>query len=294
MEIKSQMLFKPSDLLWVKNVKRDHGIAWAYYDEGSDQVFKLNFSRTQIKQANLVKPGELILLFQKVDKIKGLPPRTYLTHIVTPIDYTPVQENPELPHDFKWEKEVAVVAKASLNNKIFTHPSVLNFHRPNWGKVCPISLLSEIKSLEEVQKEVWRLFTGQFNNDVLDTIDICANQKLIPYTEEGFLEGREREAFKKHIWRERSPAIINICKARAIEKGVLRCECCNFDFPKFYGEIGQDFIECHHRIPIATGGERKTFPADLALVCSNCHRMLHRKKDDGKYHTIDTLISLIT
>ncbi len=288
------MLFKSSDLLWVKNVKRDNGTDWAYYENSTEQRFKLNFSRTQIKQANLVKPGELILLFQKVDKVAGVSPRTYLTHLVTPIDYSEATENTLLTHDFKWEREVAVIAKASLDKKIFTQANNLSFFKPNWGKVCSISLLSENKSIEEIQNEVWRLFNGQFNNSVLTAIDIDEGEKLNLDSEISFLEGKEREAFRKHVWRERSPAIINICKKRAMEKGNLHCECCDFDFNHFYGSIGFSFIECHHRLPIANGGERKTRIEDLALVCANCHRMLHRKKDDGKYHTIESLKLIIS
>lgn len=292
--IDAQMIFKPTDLLWVKNVKRDNGTDWAYYEDYTDQRFKLNFSRTQIKQANLVKPGELILLFQKVDKVPGITPRTFLTHLVTPIDYSEAIENTLLPHDFKWEREVAVIAKASLDNKIYTHANNLNFFKPNWGKVCSISLLSETKSVREIQDEVWRLFRGQFNNNVLTAIDVEEVDKSNSEYEDSFLEGKEREAFRKHVWRERSPAIINICKTRALERGRLNCECCNFDFHQFYSTIGFNFIECHHKLPIANGGERKTRLEDLALVCANCHRMLHRKKDDGKYHTIESLRLLIS
>jgi 5-methylcytosine-specific restriction enzyme A len=38
-----------------------------------------------------------------------------------------------------------------------------------------------------------------------------------------------------------------------------------------YGQLGEDFIECHHRLPLSTTGERRTRLSDLALVCSNCH-----------------------
>jgi 5-methylcytosine-specific restriction protein A len=35
-------------------------------------------------------------------------------------------------------------------------------------------------------------------------------------------------------------------------------------------------IEAHHILPLAQAGATTTRLADLALVCSNCHRMLHR------------------
>lgn len=60
-------------------------------------------------------------------------------------------------------------------------------------------------------------------------------------------------------------------------KGRLACEVCGFDFSQFYGAVGHGFTEIHHRLPLrAAAGKRRTRLKDLAVVCSNCHRMLHR------------------
>ena len=57
------------------------------------------------------------------------------------------------------------------------------------------------------------------------------------------------------------------------------CMSCGFNFEKFYGEIGKDFIEVHHVMPLAEAGTRETNPAtDLVVLCANCHRMVHRRK----------------
>jgi 5-methylcytosine-specific restriction protein A len=64
------------------------------------------------------------------------------------------------------------------------------------------------------------------------------------------------------------------------KKGKLDCEVCGFDFYECYGELGKGFIECHHRTPLhEIEGESETKLNDLALVCANCHRMLHRNLD---------------
>ncbi|MFN0215817.1 MAG: HNH endonuclease [Saprospiraceae bacterium] len=72
-------------------------------------------------------------------------------------------------------------------------------------------------------------------------------------------------------------------------RGHLYCEACGFNFQTVYG---QDFIECHHKFPIAASGPRTNTLEDLALVCSNCHRMLHRKID-GQYLSVKALKALI-
>jgi len=58
------------------------------------------------------------------------------------------------------------------------------------------------------------------------------------------------------------------------------CVVCNFNFEKFYGNIGSRFIHVHHLKSIATiGKEYKIDPvADLRPVCANCHAMLHKRQ----------------
>jgi 5-methylcytosine-specific restriction enzyme A len=44
-----------------------------------------------------------------------------------------------------------------------------------------------------------------------------------------------------------------------------------------YGELGRGHAECHHTLPLSEAAfVRKTRLRDLAIVCANCHRMLHR------------------
>jgi 5-methylcytosine-specific restriction enzyme A len=62
-----------------------------------------------------------------------------------------------------------------------------------------------------------------------------------------------------------------------------RCQACDLDFGERYGEIGNGFIEAHHLRPIATLEEGVPVDydvaADFAVLCSNCHRMIHRSFD---------------
>lgn len=56
------------------------------------------------------------------------------------------------------------------------------------------------------------------------------------------------------------------------------CQACGFDFEQFYGERGRDYIECHHVDPLSgqDGKGDVTTIEELAMLCSNCHRMVHR------------------
>ena len=56
-----------------------------------------------------------------------------------------------------------------------------------------------------------------------------------------------------------------------------RCQVCKMCFEEVYGEIGKDFIEVHHLVPISErGGDYIVNPVrDLVPLCSNCHSMIH-------------------
>jgi predicted HNH restriction endonuclease len=94
--------------------------------------------------------------------------------------------------------------------------------------------------------------------------------------ESNFPEGRER--FRQHRYLERDGTISRKAKAKRLaDTGKLQCEVCEVDFTQIYGLMGTGFIEAHHVKPVSTiHGEEKTKISNLALVCSNCHRMLHR------------------
>lgn len=81
-----------------------------------------------------------------------------------------------------------------------------------------------------------------------------------------------------HMRRERNASIVQKKKKEVLGKtGALRCEACGFDFAKTYGEHGKEFCEVHHLVPLhKSDGITKTELNELAVVCSNCHRIIHR------------------
>lgn len=93
-------------------------------------------------------------------------------------------------------------------------------------------------------------------------------------------EGRMLYRLHLKLERKRSRPIVILKKRTVLNStGKLLCEACDFDFCVTYGDdLGSGFAECHHRIPLsASDAERETTLADLAIVCANCHRMLHKR-----------------
>lgn len=286
-------MFKPTDIKWVKNIKRHNGTEWAYFDDGMENEFYLNFSKTQISGGQNVQPGELILLFQRVDNLRGVRKETYLTHLVTPVDFK-LKHDPQLLYGFEWFRKVAVVARADPRTAIFTRASNLNFYKPQWGKVCEVKLLRDDEDVHYIQEEVWRLFNPYFNDDIIRYLENEPISDDVLPDDIKAREGAEIRLLKEHFSRERNRIIVGIAKSRALEAGLgnILCECCDFNFRETYGQHGYGFIECHHATPLAKG-ERITKLNELHMVCSNCHRMLHRKKSDDSYYTVGKLRELL-
>jgi hypothetical protein len=103
--------------------------------------------------------------------------------------------------------------------------------------------------------------------------------KTIQVAEEGeptAIEGNS--VLAQHMRYERNNSFVQRIKKQALaENKMLNCQICGFSFFEKYGEIGEGFIEAHHKNPLSErNGKTKTKREDIALVCSNCHRMLHR------------------
>jgi hypothetical protein len=84
-------------------------------------------------------------------------------------------------------------------------------------------------------------------------------------------EAFEGETYKTEaIFRSRNRALIQAKKASSD----YRCEICGFSFEETYGAIGREYVLAHHLKPIAAGPSKTTLD-DIALVCANCHAMIH-------------------
>jgi len=103
------------------------------------------------------------------------------------------------------------------------------------------------------------------------------------------MQVEEKKRFKEH---RRIEGRINTQKV----KKILGCVCsvCDFNFSETYGDLGDGYIEAHHLQPysdLLPGEKRKLhLKNDFAVLCANCHRMIHRLDDPSD---IDGLRKLI-
>ncbi|MGE4571129.1 MAG: HNH endonuclease [Candidatus Izemoplasmatales bacterium] len=109
--------------------------------------------------------------------------------------------------------------------------------------------------------------------------------KKVFYYDENETIKEEGDTKYRHVKvRERSTKLRNAAVEFYTKEGKIVCDICGFDFSKVYNGLGQGYIEIHHKKPIyqyESDDEEvviKDAIKNLAPVCANCHRMLHRKK----------------
>jgi 5-methylcytosine-specific restriction enzyme A len=176
-------------------------------------------------------------------------------------------------------------------------PDEQRFRNPNgvYMKLCnflrydPSYKGVGLKRGNKLEGEIWNEFSHDLkylNQIALSIINGLRNNSLPTESrehdtcsdgEDSFPEGKV--LYRQHRLRERNRKLIAQVKRDALSKGKLSCSVCEFDFFKTYGELGQGYIQCHHTIPLASYTLiTDTKAKDLALVCANCHCMLHRRR----------------
>ncbi len=91
---------------------------------------------------------------------------------------------------------------------------------------------------------------------------------------EVFAEGRV--VTEAHLRRERNPKLRSKLLAARRAIGPLACDVCAREGSGPNADLAQAIFEAHHILPLSAGEVRATRLADLALLCANCHRQVHK------------------
>ncbi|MFI5913747.1 HNH endonuclease [Dactylosporangium sp. NPDC051541] len=158
-------------------------------------------------------------------------------------------------------------------------------HKPTNGSRLDAEVLQDFLT----RPNEMRALAASIRQALLDWSEDAADISELDVDDDGVEEGGV--LLKEHLRRERSPKL----KAKKLEDArkrgaALACEACGFDFYATYGDRGRDYIECHHRTPLGVTGKTRTRLVDLALICSNCHRIIHRTRD---WLTVEQLALLV-
>ncbi len=278
-EEETKKIFTPTDIVWFKNVS-NKTIGEAYL-QLTENPFVIHVP-TKHKN-NVLSPAvdEIILVYQKVNGVAGF------THLVTPVDNVLIEDDTRV--NYRYGRRVKIIAKTNRDNFIPVSKTLwdrLSFSGITQGNVCKIENISNVGNIDELQFDIWQKFEEYFvpsEQQSATTTSAIINELQITNPELSVSEGELR--LVAHLVKERNRKIVKEKKQQAIKSNTLYCEVCTFSFQETYQF---NFIECHHLSPIGQPGIRVTKLKDLALVCANCHRMLHTKFD-GKFLTLKQL-----
>lgn len=208
-------------------------------------------------------------------------------------------------------KDSRVIALSNLLRKLNIHPQEVrkaSFRNPDSVafKLQNLYSLETGKGLSNTAKtdrEVWgRYGTSPIEVDELSTSFRAASDLLgIAEDEAGgddedieYTEGRL--LYRVHRRRERSGSLRKKALAKWRSKGgVLRCGLCEKEGDTRLGKLGDSIFDVHHLRPLFEVGLGKTKIEDLALLCANCHRLMHRvSARDKKWYQVSELRELVS
>lgn len=189
-----------------------------------------------------------------------------------------VQEAKELLRQFQKRRGSGQSTDFRSTNSVYL--KMENFHALN-----PDHDEGSMKHVSNLDKEMMQYYFSkpeELHKDATNILKLSKQEPDVPppfdFDFEEPMEGMMYAAW--HIRRERNKRIVKQKKEMVMDTlKKLLCESCEFDFEQSYRERGKGFIECHHKVPLSEiEVGRKTKLEDLALVCSNCHRIIHRKR----------------
>lgn len=139
----------------------------------------------------------------------------------------------------------------------------------------------------KMDKQVWEDYGDkieQVKSLAASIKEKISTLELHPETseDETFLEGKL--IMTVHKERERSP---KLRESFLKKRQSLKCDICGYvpnDLPEAYKE---SVFEIHHIKPLAVSGAQETSHEDLALLCANCHRLIHHAISIRKEQWID-------
>ncbi|SKB62743.1 5-methylcytosine-specific restriction enzyme A [Parapedobacter luteus] len=183
---------------------------------------------------------------------------------------------------------------AKTDAELYRNPNGVGLKLSNFLAIDPNYKGKGMQSYSKLDEQVFKEFV---NNQILlrklasNIKATLLQEKLVKELKAPLVEDEEGDEYsapegkllyKLHRYRERNRTLVEKKKKEYLKKhGSLACELCSFDFEKVYGATGKGFIECHHRTPLSElTPDTKTTLNDLMLICSNCHRMVHRGWDN--------------
>lgn len=231
---------------------------------GDRVLFIHNFSR-EIPPVGNERPGNIRLASENFERLGGHAEEVTVCEVTRDYYYDTTQVWPDSDYPHRYDFEIIevlsnVLMGVEVQGEHFIRALLQSITRK--GDAIPLGEIS---------------------------VDLNGTDSDEEESEDVATEGRP--LYQMHRTRERNSKIVALKKQQALKENNLKCEACGFDFKEAYGARGEGFIECHHDTPLfEPSRHQNTRLDDLSLVCSNCHKMIHRTK---RWLTVQELKGII-
>lgn len=149
-------------------------------------------------------------------------------------------------------------------------------------------------SIRKLADRVLKLQVAAFGKTNSAAVNIATSLPQTPLEDD--IQGNEGKILTRlHSFRERDRRLVKAAKRAFVQKhGYLFCECCRHVPETFYGPRGKGRIQAHHRVPLEQlVPDSITRLSDLAMVCPNCHDIIHAMRPWMKIENLkQTLLDL--
>jgi 5-methylcytosine-specific restriction enzyme A len=173
----------------------------------------------------------------------------------------------------------------------FRNPDGVGFKLQNLRQLATGKGLGNVSKMDG---EVWEEFGGEphrtktYANLIRAGIEVVESENHVSDEDEVFVEGKV--VTETHKRRERNPNIRKKLLAKLTETDSVKCSICDLVATH---PIREAVFEAHHIIPLSESTGKPTMLKDMALLCANCHKMVHKAiAIEKRWLTLDEAKSL--
>lgn len=179
-------------------------------------------------------------------------------------------------------------------NDSFRNPAGVSFKMSNLQSVATGRGFSNVSATD---RTVWAYFETrrarlkEIANQILKFVGEVPLDASEDEDDE-FPEGTTLTRVHRRIERNRQLRTALIRDRR--KRGLLRCDACLRGNPTSQARFDDVIFDVHHLVPLSAIGTTSTKISDVALLCANCHRIIHRlSATTGKWASVNDVQATI-